>query len=235
LLSGGGSQVSVGPVEFAPVLLGKRDQLVFSATYVSAGGLQVALFVVSFRRGSGRFIYHWEGQTGLGSWYVRNHVIYGDANYLATGDALCCAIRTYRFALGARSGRIVEVRDNRPFLGVVLADDPRCRLVNRIWQLCSLVVVRTASGGPAAGLLRPGDVILRMENPPRDPYPTDRKDPFPYTLFDQVSRLDPGQTARFLIQRGRKRLTVMVKLGSLMDPAASTIEIPKTNGSESVL
>jgi hypothetical protein len=234
-LSPGGSSVSVGPVEFAPVLRGKRDQLVFSATYVSAGGFQVALFVVSFHDGSGKFIYYWDGQTGLGSWYIRNHIIHGDANYLATGDALCCRIRTYRFALVARDGRIVEVKDNRPFLGVVLGDDPRCNLLHRIWNFCSLVVIRTASDGPAAGLLHPGDVILRMENPPRDPYPTGGNDPLPYTFFDQVSLLHPGQTARFLVLRRRKRITVSVKLGSLMDPAASTIAIPKTNGSESVL
>jgi hypothetical protein len=38
-----------------------------------------------------------------------------------------------------------------------------------------------------------------------------------------------------LIPRGGKRLGVEVKLGSLMDPAASAIRTPTTNGSENAL
>jgi hypothetical protein len=233
-LSHGGSSVSIDKVAFGRLLRGTHPQMVFSAVYVSSGGFQVALFVVSFHDTRGKSIYYWVGQTGLDAWHIRNQVIYADANYLATGDALCCAARAYRFALAARGGRIVEIHDDRPFLGVVLGDNPDCKLVDRIWRFCSLVVVRTASNGPASGLLHPGDAILRLENAPPDPYPTGN-DAVPYTLFDQVSRLHAGQTARLLIQRGHKRLTVSVKLGSLMDQAASAIRIPTTNGSESVL
>jgi hypothetical protein len=209
--------VSVDRVAFAPLLGGHRNQLVFSGTYGAAGGMQGILVVVDFRSGAGKVVYTWEGDTGLGSWRISHNVIHAWANYMAPGDSECCPVRTYRFALGARGGRIREVSDDRPLLGVVLRDGPGAHPS----------VVLTAPHGPSAGRLRPGDVILGVENPPSGSGS--------YHITDIVSSFRAGQTARLLIRRGTRRLAVSVKLGSLMDPAAVAIRTPATDGSETAL
>lgn len=216
--------VSVDQVAFAPVLGGDRNELVFSGTYGAGGGMQGVLVVVAFRNGAGKIVYSWEGDTGLGPWRITHNVIHVEANFMAPYDAECCPIRTYRFSLGVRAGRIVEVSDDRPFLGIVLRGTPNGYPS----------VVLTAPNSPAAGRLRPGDVILRVENAPvvSSPRP---KQPLKYSIFDTVSSFHAGQTVRLLIQRGTKRVSVKVKLGSLMDVAAAAIRTPTTDGSENAL
>lgn len=216
--------VGVGPVAFAHLIGSGHDQLVFEAAYNAGGGVQGILVVVDFRHGVGKSIYTWDGDTGLAGWHISHNVIYAWANYMDGHDPECCPVRTYHFALGARSGRIVEVADDRPFLGVVLRNTPTGYPA----------VVLTAPGSPAAGRLDPGDIILRVENAPanRRPLP---KQPFEYSIFDTISRFRAGQTVRLLIRRGAKRLIVPVKLGSLMDAAALSIRTPTTNGTQSAL
>jgi hypothetical protein len=213
--------VSIGQVAFAPLLGGSREQLVFSGTYVAGGGMQGILVVVTVRAGAGKIVYAWEGDTGLGPWRITHNVIRAQANYLAPYDSECCPIRMYRFSLGAKAGRIVEVYDDRPFLGVVL----------RGTRTGYPSVVVTAPNSPAAGRLRRGDLILRVGNPPR----SGPKRALEYRIFDEVSSFHAGQTVRLLVQRNRKRLAVDVKLGSLMDPAASAIRTTTTDGSENAL
>lgn len=216
--------VSVDQVAFAPLLGGDRNELVFSGTYGATGGIQGVLVVVALRNGAGKIVYSWEGDTGLGPWRITHNVIHAQTNYMAPYDAECCPIRTYRFSLGVRAGRIVEVYDDRPFLGVVLrgtsSGDPS--------------VVLTAPDSPAAGHLRPGDVILRVENAPL----ASRAGPkraLEYGIFDTVSSFHAGQTVRLLIQRGTTRVSVKVKLGSLMDATAAAIRTATTDGSENAL
>lgn len=217
-------EVYVDQVAFAPLLGGSRKQLVFSGTYVAGGGMQGILVVLTIRNGVGKIVYAWEGDTGLGPWGISHNIIHAEANYLAPYDSECCPIRTYHFSLGARAGRIAEVYDDRPFLGVVLRNtrsgDPAIVLVN--------------AHGPAAGRLQRGDVILSVENEP----PGSRSWPkraLEYSIFDKVSSFRAGQTVRLLIRRSGKRLDIAVKLGSLMDPAASAIRTPTTDGSENAL
>jgi hypothetical protein len=216
--------VGVGPVAFAPLLGGGRDQLVFEASYNAGGGVQGILVVVDFRNGVGKSIFAWDGDTGLGGWRISHNVIHAWANYMDGHDPECCPVRTYRFALSARSGRIVEVADDRPFLGVVL----------RNTHTGYPAVVLTAPNSPAAGRLLPGDIILRVENALPNRYPLPRQ-PFEYRIFDTISRFRAGQKVRLLIRRGTKRLIVPVKLGSLMDPAALSIRTPTTDGTQSAL
>ena len=216
-------EVSVDGVQPAAVFGGARKQLVFSATYVAGGGMQGILAVIAVRNGIGKLIYYWEGDTGLGPWRVSRNVIHAEANYLAPYDSECCPIRTYHFSLGVRAGHIVEVSDDRPFLGVVLR--------NTHSGYPSVVLV--APRGPSAGRLRPDDVILRVENAPAVRQLVKR--PFEYTIFDTVSSFRAGQVAHLLIERNGKRLRVAVKLGSLMDHSASTIRTPTTDGSENAV
>jgi hypothetical protein len=211
--------VSVDRVAFAPLVAGDRKQLVFSGTYVGAGGMQGILGVVAVHDGAGKIVYLWEGDTGLYPWRITHNAIHARANYLAPGDSECCPIRTYRFSLAVRAGRVVEVSDDRPFLGVVLRD----------LRTGYPFVVLTAPNGPAAGHLRRGDVILGIENAPS------AEGALQDSIFDIVSRFHAGQTAHLLLLRGTKRIAINVRLGSLMDPAASRIRTPTTDGSENAL
>jgi len=228
--------VAVDRVAFAPVLSGGRNQMVFSGTYVAGTGERGILVVVSFDGGKGKVIYSWAGLTGLGySWYIRHHVIHAWANYLVPANSVCCALREYRFALGARAGRIVEVYDDRPFLGVIL------RYPGAPYTIAAIAptVVHTDPHGPADGLLRPGDMILSVENGPHVSGYSDGSTPFTvgpgpestrkYPFVDTVSSFHAGQTARLLIQRGKRHLIVSVKLGSLKSPEASAIRTPRGN------
>ncbi len=218
----------VDQVAFVPLLGGNRDQLVFVGAYEFGAGVQGILGVVGFHDGTGKVIYSWEGQTGIGPVQISRNRIRAEANYLVPGQPLADPGRTYQFALGARAGRIVEVYDDRPFLGIIMGGAPYGRPV----------VVHAVSHGPAAGRLRPGDAILAVENAPRMAG-FDGSTPFrvgpgwrstlKYGLTVMLSNFRAGQTARFLIRRGNKRLTVRVKLGSLMSPAASAIKAPKSN------
>jgi hypothetical protein len=235
----GNLNYAIGPVvsreievAFAPLLGGDRDQLVFGGGYVACCSVPGFLAVASFHAGIGKLIYVWQGVPGL-DWHIGRNVIRAQSSYLIAGAAEVGPYSAYRFTLAARAGRIVEVYDTRPLLGVVLR---HTRIGPRI--------VLTVPRGPAAGRLRPGDVILSIENGLKTAYPNANgvkvvgagsKSTLRYDIFDTLSSFRAGQTARLLIQRGNKRLTVRVKLGSLMSPAASAIRTPTSNGSEGAL
>jgi hypothetical protein len=224
-----GSVVS-GEIEvaFAPLLGGDRDQLVFGAGYVACCSVPGFLAVASFNAGIGKLIYVWQGVPGL-DWHISHSVIQAESSYLIPNPSEAGPYSAYRFTLAARGGHIVEVYDNRPLLGVVLR-----------YSRAGPRIVLTIPHGPAAGRLRPGDVILSVENaqagyvfPPPDGLPKPvgpgPRSTAKYDIADTLSSFHAGQTARLLIERGHKRLTVSVKLGSLMDPAASAIRTPKAN------
>jgi hypothetical protein len=230
VLQGDGNYVTTGPVSFARLLGGDREQMIFGGGYAVCCGVPGYLAVVSYRGGIGRIIYAWQGTFAAG-WQVSHNII--SAQSMVQGSSQAGPLREYRFALGAREGRIVEIADDRPFLGVIL----RYRQglpVAPAW-LTRPVVVSTIPHGPSAGLLRPGDVILSVLNGRHlsnstgstkftvGPGPeTTLKYPIGFT----VGSFKAGQTVRLLIRRGGKRLTVRVKLDSLMSPEASAITIP---------
>lgn len=199
----------IDQVRFAPLLGLRRDQLAFTFTNVAGGGMHGILVIVDLSGDVSNVLYVWEGDTGLASWRIADNVIHATANYMAPYDSECCPVRTYRFALAAHGGHIIEVSDDRPFLGVLVNESG---------------VIRAAPHTPAAGHLRAGDVILALENAPK-PGPNAN----PVTsgwIFDQLARFHAGQTARLLVQRRGRRLTESIKLGSMASPAAETLRIP---------
>jgi hypothetical protein len=216
-------------VAFAPLLGGDRDQLVFGAGYVACCSVPGFLAVASFHAGTGKLIYVWQGVPAV-NWQISHDVIRAESSYLIPGAAEAGPYSAYRFTLAVRAGHLVEVYDNRPLLGVVLRSSragPR--------------VVLTIPHGPAVGRLRHGDVILSVENGLKAAYPDGDgvkavgpgpKGTLKYGIADTLSSFHAGQTVRLLIQRGKKRLTVRVKLGSLMSPAASAIRAPNANSND---
>jgi hypothetical protein len=189
---------SIGPVRFAPILATARKQLVFSATFVAAGGAAGTLVVVDFKGSVANVLYTWYGEGGP-TWTIHGRWIEGRANYWAPGDSHCCPVRTYRFTVAYTDGSVTEVADQRPWLGVIVRErtgDPTR----------PLKVVQLANKSPAAGSLRVGDVILDVLNAPH----------WARGIFDKLSLLNAGDIAHLLIDRGGKRRSVSVRLGSLM-------------------
>jgi len=174
---------------------------VFSASFVAGGsGFAGRLVVVDFKGGVADVLYSWYGEGGL-TWSMRGNRIVGRANYWAPGDAHCCPIRTYRFAVGYTDGGVSEIADQRPWLGVIVREpgpygDPTA----------PLKVIQLANRSAATGALRVGDVIADVLNAPHQTR----------GIFDKLSLLNAGDTARLLINRGGRRVTVTVRLSSLM-------------------
>jgi hypothetical protein len=215
------AQVGVDQVRFASLLGTQRDQLVFSATYVAAGGMRGILAIVDVDGGVANVLYTWSGRSGLGRWRIAGDAIHASANYFAPDSAECCPVRTYHFVISARGGSITEVADDRPFLGVIVRRHPR-----------GLAVVDVAERTPAAGRLRPGDVILDIENaPPAGPNPS----PVSRSTYDKLARFRAGQTARVVLSRDGIRLVESIKLASLSAPAAEAIMTPTNDGSHYAL
>jgi S1-C subfamily serine protease len=108
-------------------------------------------------------------------------------------------VRTYRFTVAYRNGEVTEVADRRPWLGVIVREgrdgDPTA----------PLKVLKLANGSPAAGSLHVGDVLLDVLNPPQKAR----------GIFDKLSLLNAGESARLLVDRGGRRVSVSVRLGSL--------------------
>ena len=70
------------------------------------------LAVASFKDGVGRLVYVWQGVPGV-DWHISHNVIRGLSSYLIAGAAEVGPYSAYRFTLGARGGRIVEIYDNQ--------------------------------------------------------------------------------------------------------------------------
>jgi hypothetical protein len=218
-------------VAFAPLLGGRRDQLVFGGPYAGGNGFPGFLAVASFQSGVGKIIYASQGAPE-GGWRISHDIIHFQMGYLLAGAAQVGPWIAYRFGLAARAGHIVEVSDTRPFLGVVLSY-PRSR---------PPVVRLVARHGPAAGRLRRGDLILSVENAPKTWYAwyhgqpgakmvrPGSKNTLKYDILDTMSSFHAGQTIRLRIRRGSNQFTVRVKLGSVISTAASTIRAPKHDG-----
>jgi hypothetical protein len=195
------ADTSIGPVRFAPILQTSRRQLVFSATFVAgASGFAGTLFVVDFKGGVADVLYTWYGEGGL-TWSIRGSRIVGRANYWTPTDAHCCPVRTYRFTVGYSDGWVSEIADQRPWLGVIVREPGAYGDLT-----APLKVIQVANRSPAAGALRVGDVVLNVLNAPHQAR----------GIFYKLSLLNAGDTARLLVNRGGARISVGVRLGSLM-------------------
>ncbi len=212
------AEVSVDRVRFARLLGTSRDQLVFSATNVAAGGMQGILVVVRVLTDTAKVIFAWEGEGGLGPWRIARDIIEASAHYFTPIDSLCCPVRTYAFAVAERGGLVKEISDDRPFLGVVVRG-----------IATDLAVIRVVPATPAAGHLRVGDILLDVENAP--PPASGAPPPSNTSIYDQLGRLRARAKARLLVDRKGSRITVTVTLGSLDSAAAESLRTPTTNGS----
>jgi hypothetical protein len=174
-----------------------------------------------------RIVYSWNGE-GLSSWRITRHQILGEAWYWTPADAHCCPSRTYHFAISAKGGYFHETSDQRPYLGVLVQQTGGAGAVGS-----GLDVLQVDPQSSAYRQLLPGDVIENVLNAPRPGQGTQQ--PAAGSIFDKLSDLNAGQTARLQIMRGGTTLTVTVKLGSLANDTATSLIVPANNYGENVL
>jgi hypothetical protein len=203
------AEVTLDVVDFARLLKGERDQLVFSATLSYGGsGLPQILVVADFEDAKAKVLYAWSGEH-LEVELVGDR-IHARSSFWTRADSHCCPSRGYRFVVGSSGGSITVLEDERPYLGVLVREQ------GEFFGEGPLKVLEVAKGSPAAGKLLAGDVLLDVENasPPED-------EPF----YRKLSAFDEGETARLVIRRDGARMAVPVKLGSLKD--ARPLSIPE--------
>ena len=209
--------VSLGPVRFAPILPGDHNQLVFSATLTYGGsGVPSTLVVVDFPKAQANVVYAWGGEHL--EWKLMKNQIVARSSYWTRSDSHCCPSRSYTFTVGNRHDYITTVKDQRPYLGVLvrLAGDEEAAMAGS-----RLEVLEIAENSPASSVLRVGDVILDVENAP-----SSRPEIFAPSdsIFNKVNAFDEGETARLLVRRDGAQVTLPVRLGSLRD--ATGLAIP---------
>jgi predicted metalloprotease with PDZ domain len=128
-------------------------------------------------------------------------------------DPQCCPARSYRFVVAKGTGRqggdyYRVITDDRPWLGAIITEQPRQSPDFRA------VVVSVVPGSPAAGLLRPGDVLTAINGSPALGHG------LVPAIFDQLAVYKPGQTVSLDLIRQGNLITLRITFGSLADRRA---------------
>jgi hypothetical protein len=215
------AQVTIGPVRFEHLLPGSGEQLVFSEVSNYGGsGAPGELVVVDFHGGLANVIYEWSGDGGVRYRIVDNQIV-AHAEYWTPSDPHCCPVRTYRFVVGRTSGRYLnELSDQRPWLGIY------AKPLDSAGASSPVKIVGVVPGSPAAAVLRPGDVVVAVRNPPRLRNASGNF--LGPALYDQVASLDSGQTLHLLVSRNGVRLELSIKLASLDGGSVGNAVPPKS-------
>ena len=107
------AETTIEVVDFAPILKGGRDQLVFSATLSYGGsGLPRILSVVDFENAKAKVVYAWSGEHL--ELELQGNQIHAISGYWTRSDAHCCPSREYRFVVGSSDGSVTVLEDDRP-------------------------------------------------------------------------------------------------------------------------
>jgi serine/threonine protein kinase len=134
--------------------------------------------------------------------------------WLTPADPQCCAARFYQVVVAAsRQPAVGEtyrvISDNRPWLGVIVKEQPQGSANS------DAVVVSVVPGSPAAGILRPGDVLAGVTGS------TVKSHGLGPAIFDQLAAYKPGQLVHLNIYRNGSPLQVVaVRLSTLANPKA---------------
>jgi hypothetical protein len=209
------ADVVVDQVRFPSLLPDKRKQLVFSATINYGGsGVPSTLVVVDFPEAQARIAYAWSGEHL--DWTMAGNQIAAKSSYWTRADAHCCPSRSYTFVVGNQNGSVTVLRDQRPYLGVLVRETGGGTAFTT-----PLEVVEVDANSPAASVLRVGDVLVDVENAPSRA----ESDPgASASIYNKVSAFDAGQVASLIVTRDEVQIRLRVRLGSLLD--ASGVFIP---------
>jgi hypothetical protein len=199
----------------APVLPGTTPQVVFTVNANAFGsGCACALGVVGLSDGQGDLDYYWSGDWGASNVQVKKHLLSATASYWTPSDPHGSPVRTYDFSVRVTApGVYTTVKDTRPWLGVYV------RATRSLDPSSPVTVVQVVPDSPAAAYLRPGDVLVSIQNAPTG----SQGGGLGPDIYDQLARFLPGQTAHVLLRRGASLKAVDVRLGSMADVSARNL------------
>lgn len=213
--------VGIGQVAFVRFAPKQGTDLAFTAsTSYGGSGTGTQLEVVDFANQEANIAYSWSGE-GLYGFTVSGppsrERLQANAAYWTVEDPHCCALRSYRFTVGAvrttgNYSYITELSDQRPFLGLYLkSSDPQ--------EISAPVtVLGVVPGSPAAALFRTGDLILSVANAPKLKS-TNLLGP---EIVDELAEFNAGEKAEIVVRRGGATLTITATLGSMIDSSAAS-------------
>jgi hypothetical protein len=221
--------VQVGRVAFVRFFPGSGRELVFAASWSGATGLRSELVVVDFRRGEAGIDYFWSGDWGVTfhpTGTAANPGVVATAPYRTISDPHTQAVRSYRFTVGVRNGALRMLHDDRPWVGLLVTGTDRSATNPVGTPTSHLRVTGVVPGSPAAKPFRVGDVIVGLTGP-RTARTANLLGP---ALVDDVAAQQAGDRVRFAVLRDGRYLPVTIRLGSLLDPSA-TSAVPPTDPS----
>jgi hypothetical protein len=152
------------------------------------------------------------------------------SQWISPVDPECCPVRNYVQAIGwvppftsegvTFPGNYGVVADNRSWLGVYTADGAE---QNGVYP--PPVVMTVVPGGPAAGVLQPGDQLLSVAGVTthNDEGGTATLGP---EMIDEVDTELPGTRIALSIDRGGQQLTENITLSSYANPAQQKASAP---------
>jgi len=214
------AEVLIGRIAFVHFVPAVRRDLVFAASrYGGSGGL-TQLVVVEFRNGEAGIAYLWSGDWGAtfrvaGS--AAKPALVATAPYRTVVDPRAQPVRSYRFAVGLRGGFLQELRDDRPWVGLLVTGTDQSPATPIGTPQSHLRVVGVVSHSPAAAAFRVGDVIVGVTGP-RAARKAGLLGP---ALIDEIAAQHAGERVGFTVRRGSHYLRLTLKLGSVTDPSAT--------------
>ena len=221
------AQVLIGRIAFAHLFPGTRHQLVFAASRYGGSGDLAELVVVDFWNAEAGIDYLWSGELGATFRMAGSRAkpeLVATAPYRTVIDPPRQPVRSYQFTVGIRRGFLRVVRDDRPWVGLLVTGSDRSPLTPVGAPRSHLRVVDVVAHSPAAAAFHPGDVIIGVTTPRT----AVKAGPFGPALIDEIAAHHAGDWVRFTVHRGAQYLRVTLKLGSRIDPSAAAT-LPSTD------
>jgi hypothetical protein len=221
------AEVLIGRIAFVNFVPATRRDLVFAASrYGGSGGL-TQMVVVEFRNGEAGIAYLWSGDRGAtfriaGS--AEKPALVVTAPYRTVVDPRAQPVRPYQFTVGLRGGFLQELRDDRPWVGLLVTGTDQSPTTPIGTPQSPLRVVGVVSHSPAAAAFRVGDMIVGVTGP-RAARKANLLGP---ALIDKIAAQHAGDRIHFTVRRGAHYLRLTLRLGSVTAPSAKATA-PLTN------
>jgi hypothetical protein len=147
--------------------------------------------------------------------------------WLTSVDPECCAVRSYVNVIGWRTqtysggttgSSYVVTSSTQSWLGAYVAYPLE---VGSGEAQPNPIVINVVKGGPAAGLLQPGDQLIAVSGEPDTT--TGGNGPI---VIDEIAKNQPGTTIPLEVLRDGTQQVINIKLGSTSAPAFTTASTP---------
>ena len=225
------SSANVFKLSYAPITSGKGEtDLEFWASYNFGANGNIEVGIVHYNGQVASMAYFNSFAPGHGSPRVIGKAPHQELRvpigWLTDDDPECCAVRTYvdtvalqdkAFRGGDHTRAYVVTSNTQSWLGVY-ADLPK---LTSGGTHPDPVVLSVVSGGPAEGILEPGDELVSVAGISA-PSSSDLGPP----VIDEIAKALPGTTIALTIERAGTQRVVNVRLGSTASKAYTSSSAP---------